>query len=109
MDVFPALVAFLVWLLHFGFAYGAHALGCARGWASSPMWGVPVVPLVVGIATVVALGAVVAILVRAVLRVRGAPSGTGRFVDQVTAGLAALALVAIVFTALPVLMVSPCE
>ena len=109
MDVLPALAAFLIWMLHFGFAYGVHALGCARGWASSPLWGVPAVPLVVAIATVAALGAVGAILAGALVRLRGRAAGTSRFLAQLTVGLAALALVAIAFTALPVLMVSPCS
>ncbi|CAI08698.1 hypothetical protein [Aromatoleum aromaticum] len=84
----------IVWALHFSVIYGLTALACARGAPQA-------VPWVIGIATVVASGACVAIIARELGR------GAG-FEPWLTAGLTVLALLAILWETLPVLMVPPC-
>lgn len=85
----------VIWALHFGTIYGLTGLACARGWQS-------LVPPGIALATALA-----AILACAVL-VAGW-RGRAQFESWMTAGIAALALVAIVWEALPVLVVPICR
>jgi hypothetical protein len=82
----------LLWAFHFTVIYAFNALACARGFSQF-------VPWVIAAATLV-LGAAATLLV---LR-----SSREEFVDWLSASLAALSLVAILWQALPVLLVSPC-
>jgi hypothetical protein len=82
----------LVWALHFTVVYGFTALACARGFAAAAPWGV-------GIATVVAALAAAALLVTN-LRTE--------FIRWMTAGIAAFALVAILWEGVSALFVTPC-
>lgn len=84
----------IVWALHFGALYGLTALACARGWQSL------VVP---SIALATALAAILALLI-----VVAGWRRRARFESWMTAGIAALALVAIVWEAIPVLIVPIC-
>jgi hypothetical protein len=82
----------LLWALHFGVLYGFNALACARGFPHAVPW--------VAAAATVALGAVAALLL-----VRSMKSD---FIDWLTAALAGVALLAILWQALPVLLVPAC-
>jgi hypothetical protein len=82
----------LIWLVHFGILYGFNALACARGFPGA-------VPWVVAAATLI-LAVPVGLLVLGKRK--------GQFVDWLSAALAALSLLAILWQALPALMVSPC-
>ena len=82
----------VVWALHFGAIYGFTGLACARGWESA-------VPWTVGGATLVAGAAAAALVLKNV---------STDFLRWMTATLAALALLAILFEGLPVLMVPAC-
>ena len=93
----------LVWALHFMAIYGFAALACARGFAGVRWLGIGVVARRIGVATVIALGALLLIVARA-LRGRAG----GGFDAQITAGVAALAAVAIVWETLPAVMVPTC-
>ena len=83
----------LLWALHFAVLYGFTALACARGFAHS-------VPWVIGVATLV-LGAAAAFFI---LR-----SSKDQFIGWLAAALAALSLLAMVWQAVPVLIVPACE
>jgi hypothetical protein len=83
-----------LWALHFAAIYGLSALACARGRPEL------VLPSVV-IATTLAAAATIAVL-GVGLR------GRARFESWLASGIAALALVAIVWEALPVLIVPIC-
>jgi hypothetical protein len=85
----------VIWALHFGAIYGLTGLACARGWQE-------VVPPGVALATVVAAILALAVLVAGWRR-------RAQFESWMTAGIAALALVAIVWEALPVLIVPICR
>lgn len=85
----------MVWALHFTVIYGFTALTCARGLPLAT------VPWVMAIATVAAVTACTGI---ALAGLRHA----GRFESWMSAALAGLALIAIVWEALPVLLVPIC-
>lgn len=84
----------LAWILHFATIYGTTALACARG---TPQ----VVPWAIGLATLAAVAACVAIIAVQWPRRAG-------FESWLAASLAGLALVAIVLQAFPVLVVPIC-
>jgi hypothetical protein len=83
----------MVWALHFGAIYGITALACAR---SVPQ----VIPWTIGIATAFA---VVAAAVLIVLGLRAAG-----FAGWMTAAVAGLALIAIIWEAVTVFVVPAC-
>jgi hypothetical protein len=82
----------LIWALHFTAIYGFTALACARGFAAAAPWAV-------GVATAVAAVAAAAVLVTN-LRTE--------FTRWMTAGIAAFALVGILWEGLAAFLVSPC-
>ena len=84
----------ILWAVHFLAAYGYAGLACARGWGAS-------VPWTVGALTLAAAAIAAGILVRAARRKAG-------FEDGIAGGLAAFALLAIVWEGAPVLWVAPC-
>jgi hypothetical protein len=83
----------ILWALHFTVIYGFTALACARGFGASASW-------VVGVATVVAAAAALALIVTHL---------STEFTHWMTAAVAALALVAIIWEGLPALMVPACD
>lgn len=85
----------LVWAAHFSVLYGFTALACARGFA-------PAIPWVTGLATLAALAAAVAIAAWSF-------PGRARFASWMTAAIAGLAAVAIVFEGLAIVMVPACR
>lgn len=84
----------IVWALHFFAIYGLTGVACARGMPAA-------VPWAVALPTAVA-AAVAALLVARGMRRRG------EFEHGIAAGLAGFALLAILWEALPLLMVAPC-
>jgi hypothetical protein len=85
----------VIWALHFGAVYGLIGLACARGWPEA-------VPPGVALATAVAAIFALAVLVAGWRR-------RAQFESWMAAGIAALALVAILWGALPVLIVPVCR
>lgn len=96
-----ASLPFLIWAAHFGFSYIVAAAQCTPG-AWRP--GGPN-PWLLGGVTVVALGACALAGIAAGKRLR---AGSTEFVDYVAAAGAVLAMVAIAWTGIPVLIVSGC-
>ncbi|MGY1409528.1 hypothetical protein ACW5EG_08130 [Luteimonas sp. A611] len=95
---------FVVWGLHFVAVYSIQGLACGRGWPVTGAW------LGMGLATVPAFASVAWIGLHA-RRELLAPevSGEKRFAAKVVAMLSLLALVAMAFTCLPMLLLQPCE
>jgi hypothetical protein len=83
----------IVWALHFAAIYGITALACARGLPAA-------VPWTIGIATALAVAAAAACVALG-LRAAG-------FAGWLTAAVAGLALMAIVWEAVPVFVVPAC-
>ena len=84
----------IVWATHFAIAYGITALACARAAPHA-------VPWTIGVATLGAAALMVATMVRAWPR-------RGDFEAWLTLALAAMALTAIVWEGMPVLIVPAC-
>jgi hypothetical protein len=84
----------LVWAAHFGVLYGFTALACARGFPGA-------VPWVTGVATVAALAALGVVA----HRLRGR---RGDFEAWLALAIAGLALVAVLYEAIPLFIVPAC-
>ena len=99
-------IAPVVWALHFLAIYGFTALSCARpdGPGSAI---VPAFVITVTIAAVAVLGATIVLAMRDHGRSHEVP-GVWRFVHGLTSTTAALVIVAVVWEALPVLLVPVC-
>lgn len=111
--ILGAVAGMVVWAVHFGAVYGVNAVACARGFAGRAVLGLPLVPLLVLGASALALGAVAVVGVRAWRRLHAGLSGEdGEYEPQFTvwmsAAVALLAALAIVWEAVPVLMLRPC-
>jgi hypothetical protein len=92
----------IVWAVHFAVIYGYAALACALG-LGEVRWPGATVSVVVVAATVIALGATLAVVVLA-MRAK-----TSAFEDWMTAGIAAIAAVAILWEGLlPVFILPAC-
>jgi hypothetical protein len=85
----------IVWTLHFAAIYGVTGLACARGWTS-------IIAPSIGAATALAAAACIAIIVAGWRR-------RAEFESWLSASVGALALVAIVYEAIPVLIVPICD
>ncbi|MBK1840003.1 hypothetical protein JHL17_21585 [Azospirillum sp. YIM B02556] len=106
------LAPFLVWAAHFGVVYGINGLVCARTPEGASLFRLPLSMALVGIATLLALGWVAILLGKAV---QGAgPAGhvaaadPRRFARWFVIAGSASALVAILWVAMPALLVPAC-
>jgi len=105
-----------IWAAHFLFCYVLAAIYCAKAGALAPL---AAVRAGIGLATAVALAGVLAAgyVAWAKSRIPGAPpphddstdEDRARFLATATLLLAALSFVAIVFTALPALVIEDCR
>lgn len=100
----------LIWGGHFLFIYATTAVICARGWDAQRWFGVGPLPGLIGAATVAAFAIAGWMIAQAVRSARHhrAPDRTAHFLDWMTAAVCALALVAIVWETLPLLLVPGC-
>jgi hypothetical protein len=88
----------LIWAAHFLVIYATTGIVCAKRSSNAEL-----VPWVIGIATVIAFAAVLGVM-RSNLR----RSANDRFIHWMAIALAGLALIAIVWEAIPVLLVPIC-
>jgi hypothetical protein len=105
------LSGFLAWAAQFTVVYGVTSVACARGFAETRLAGLPLVPFTILAATAAALAGTGLALARALALGRGAAAGMDpatRFLNQATVLTSGLALVAIAWQGLPVLLVPPC-
>jgi hypothetical protein len=101
----------LIWAAHFGVIYAGSALVCARGGLDASLLGVGVLTWIIGLATLAALAGVLWVGAAAIREIRCGrhPHGsTPWFLNWVSAGLGGLAVVAIVWEAVPLFIVPPC-
>lgn len=103
-DVARIFAPLLIWLALFSGLYGLHGLGCGLGWP-----GVPLGPLTVHRAVLLAAGIGAVLVQAAVLLALTGPLRSPRtFVRQVSLTLAVAGVAAMVWTVLPVGFVSSC-
>jgi hypothetical protein len=107
---FYAAGGLLIWAADFLFIYVFAAIACARGYADTTVLGIGIVPLAGAIATLLAAGASAAIFLagRREARPAVADSANGGFLPGLAAIAALLALIGIVFTGLPALLLRTC-
>jgi hypothetical protein len=101
------MLGLIIWAAFFLFIYVFQAVACAKGWADKTIMGQGVVPLAVGAATVVALAAVLFQIVRE-LSFPAGQDQTTRFIRRTTVLFAWLAGVAILWSALPAVVLTSC-
>jgi hypothetical protein len=112
VEVLGSAAGLAVWAAHFGLIYASNAVACERGLTGPWLLGLPFVPVMVGGLTLVALAAL-ALLLRSALSRLDPPLDEGgeaepRFTRWFAAATAALAAVAVLFQAMPALVVPPC-
>lgn len=106
-----AVAGLLVWAFHFTTVYVLNALACARNFDQERLLGFGLVPLLVGLATVLAVGAVILILALALRRsavMRDDDDPAAGFLRHLTVSVCLLSIVAICWTGFPALFVTPC-
>jgi len=119
MSLVEAVSGFGVWALHFLAVYALVGVGCERTWDSAAFAGSNSLTWLLIAVTLPALGAIAWIGVRGWRatgwwrRDTGARAGASgelwRFTGLLTVTVAALAFLATLMTALPVLMLPPCR
>ncbi len=92
-----AALPVIIWAAHFAAIYGLTALACARQ-------AVALVPWAIGVASVIAIAGLLALGIPAGLRVLR----TSQLADSLVAGLAGLALLAVVWEASALFWVPAC-
>jgi hypothetical protein len=101
-DALRASSGIIVWAIHFAVIYGFTALACDRGFAHADWVGAgPVTWVVLGATAVSAL--LLVWLMRRLLQ-----QARHSFIDWLGAGVAGLALIGVLYEAVPVLLVVPC-
>ncbi|MBU8536586.1 hypothetical protein [Falsiroseomonas tokyonensis] len=108
-----AIAGLIVWAAHFLLVYGAQATVCWRGLAGATLWGQPLVPAIVLGLTALGLVAVALIGGRAWRRLHsGLASQEGEEQSQFTLWMSLavtlMAALAMVWEAVPVLILPPC-
>ena len=94
----------LIWAAYFLISYVVVALACERDFAAVRVAGIALVPFVSGVGLVTALAATGALVLAARRRSRAARADGARFADLLAWTLGLLALLAIVWTGLPHLL-----
>lgn len=104
----------LIWAAHFMFVYSANAVACQRGLENVRILGIGLIPFTVVLATLVALAVAGYVLAMAMgwlgpLRGESQNDPSSTFLSQITVVLTLISMIAITQSALPSLVVSPCE
>jgi hypothetical protein len=109
LGVLLAAGGLAVWAAHFTAIYATHALACERAPAGARLLGLPAVPLLVAAFTLLAL-AVLGGMIRAarVPLLEPASEGEPGFTRWFAAAAAGLAAVAVLFQAVPALVLPAC-
>jgi hypothetical protein len=98
----------VIWAVHFLVIYGLTAIACAHGFGATRVLGIDIVSWGIGAATVVAAGAMLFTIAAAVRHLRPQSNGTAAFVHWMSAAAGGLALVGVLWEAMPVLIVPVC-
>lgn len=106
-DILRLSLPLTLWLVSFSGLYGLHGLVCTQGWASTPGLG----GMSLAKAMLLAAGAVaVLIQVVAIALIGGSRYGaTQGFLRSVSLSLAVVALIAAVWTSVPVVILPICQ
>ena len=102
------LAGLLIWAAHFLVIYGVSGLACTGRFGDARVVGLGIAKLTIGAATVLALLAAATVLVWALRWRRRTVGGSLLFLRWMAAMIAVLALIAIAWDGLPVLLVPGC-
>lgn len=102
------LAGLLIWAAHFLVIYGVTGLACTGRFGDVRVLGLGIAELTIGAATVLALLAAATVLVWTLRSGKQTESGSLAFLRWMAAMVAVLALIAIVWNGLPVLLVPGC-
>ncbi|NNM75195.1 hypothetical protein [Enterovirga aerilata] len=110
LRLLEATGGFLAWGAQFAILYMAVSVACARGWGSAKLLGLPALPAVIVLSTLAALAAAAALLLLGLKRRKDTGlTASQDFLNNVTILVSALSLVAIVYNALPGLLLPSCS
>ncbi len=98
----------VIWALHFLVIYGLTGIACARGFAATRVLGLDAVPWGIAVATLIAAGAMLFTIGVAVRQLRRRSHSTDAFVHWMSAAAGGLALVGVLWEAVPVFIVPVC-
>lgn len=101
---------FALWAVHFTLIYAINAVACERGLEGATLLGLPWVPVLVVMATLLVL-LPLALLLRSAVgtpRLTGGGEAEPGFSHWFTAAAAAYAMLAVLFQAAPSLVLPPC-
>jgi hypothetical protein len=109
-SVLAIAAGFALWALHFTLIYAINAVACERGLEGATLLGLPWVPVLVVLATLLVLLPLALLLRGAAGRLRTAEGGEAEpdFSRWFTAASAAYAILAVLFQAAPSLVLPPC-
>lgn len=94
----------LIWAAHFLLVYASESLACTRGGGAGSHL------LIVGVASVAAVVALLAVIIRGWRAARAAPERHGAaFMDATAALLGALSLIAVLWIVVPAMLVPACS
>ena len=107
------LSGLIVWAAHFTLIYGFNAVACARFFAGTTIIGFGIVPLGIGVITLIALAALGGIVLGARAQRRPSLPGsadeeTEGFMWRMSLAVTAISGLGIIWEALPALIVPPC-
>jgi hypothetical protein len=110
LSVVGIAAGFALWALHFTLIYAINAVACERGLEGSTLLGLPWVPVLVAIATLLVMVPLVLLLRGSIGRLRAAEGGEAEpgFSRWFTAAAAGYAMLAVVFQAAPSLVLPAC-
>ena len=101
---------FLAWGAQFTAIYMVVSVACSRGWGGATLLGLPALPFLIVLATLAALVVGAGLLLLGLRRRRAEElAGSREFLNTVTILVSALSLVAIVYNALPGLLLPSCS
>lgn len=105
----------VIWAVRFLAVYSFTAIACSRGWDAEVVQGIGLVPLGIGIATAAAVAASAVLLLGAAWRLRkmrsvlGGEAENRRFVQYSAGGIAALAILSILWEVVPLYFIPICR
>lgn len=112
-----SISSFIVWAVHFGIVYSLVGVGCDHDWHRMPLMGSNALTVLLTAITLPALGLIAWIGSGAWRSHRKASRGGAaredsvrwRFLSLITLAIAVLAFVSTVMTAVPIMMLPPCN
>jgi len=96
----------LIWAVVFSLMYGAHGLGCERGWVGVPVAGTSLHLIVLGALWIAGLIALAGYGVAP--RLTRSTEEKPTLIDRLTTGLAAVGFISLIFTGGPILLYPAC-